>query len=1272
MGGLEGRRKGAGLAGRALAGVMALALAAGPAAPAFADGGSPTGGSGSTSGEHTGGVNHAVTWQYRDAGTAARNAADPCAGSWGCAIVGGRPNTQAVIDAVNDAGVTAGLDGTGRGGTDAPGQPKANIDAAITKANRECEERGGKNCRIVGVGFAYATASRGTTGYHYWGTEIAPGNEYDQKWKALTAGKMHMHNGQRYKTSDPFAGSSLTVDALEAKETTTDDRNVIVIVLGQGEPANPAYNLSGSTSKTLPAGIRAGTAGAVSDNLSLTCASASCAADQTVAATVTLRWKGFDGRTGGKAKSFSAAVPATGSKTTGSPSFTPADLGMETWSPGDYWFDVSIPRQSNLGSALDLRGETTASESWRLRVPLAIGTDATADTAPADGGGDDADDTVTDRVTVSCGNAACPALTLPKVTVTLTTPDGTLGSVIQDVELGTTKDFTFTRPARQAAWVAGGYWFTATVGGLDTGVYEQASYTHNADGTVASEHFDKTWTPNLDTQASVAGYTTTDQAADNPMTDTITATACESTGQGSYCDPVTITGTATLAYTPLTGSTTAAAGTASKTATVDLAHRDGDKDNPLDGTGTATFTPADLGMTTWQPGLYSYAFDATRAANPVLTADVHHDATDDTDEEFIVVPTPSKAWTHVGGRTDPYTGQGGQGTDDITDQDIVDQDRGNDTAGDRDAYASGTRVASAATSVVPLAWIAGGFTLTDDWGAAAAIFTPDATPDDPGRNVAVYEVTGTESQNPVRDGKDVTGEFDFTVTGSTLTASTNDTWQRPDAEWAQYTLVIKGTAAYDTDALGDGQEMTFCSVDGTTGKATQGDGHDDQGHGFTNAAAVSFAIADKFGGAQAELQTNQPWICGYIPPTVTKDVRYDVTGASIDGSQNVEQGSQVVYTLASGTLDRTGRQAAGETWKSLAFTDQVGKLDEPTGKWAVYATRGDQDLTPDRIVAQGGTGSDDDTLFTWQWDPGTRTITVTGTQALLDQLNQGTDTLGGATRFTVAWQADRTGIGDQEDQHHFHPNGGDWESNTVVTGTPAHTEGIAIEKFDTGSGETQGDRDDKKQSLSIDQGGTVRIGVKITNTGTLPLTDLDLTDATVDGTTGTVSDWEYPDGWKGLVLQSGETTYVYGTLHDVKAGTDHHDVSTVTANPVPVCRQTDGNPFDTTPSAPSCQCMDDGAVTVVTQGGTPAEMSQGVPAGPVPGCSALPVKLTASDGWWGATPMAPLGNLAKTGASVAAAGIATAGLAATGAAPAIARRRTHATAHGDGGMTAGK
>lgn len=86
-------------------------------------------------------------------------------------------------------------------------------------------------------------------------------------------------------------------------------------------------------------------------------------ADMDVSGTVTLNLDtNGDGRADHSARSKSFTIKAW--STSSSPDFTPSSLGLDSWVGGKYWFDLDIPVQANVDTAIHLPGYNNGQESW--------------------------------------------------------------------------------------------------------------------------------------------------------------------------------------------------------------------------------------------------------------------------------------------------------------------------------------------------------------------------------------------------------------------------------------------------------------------------------------------------------------------------------------------------------------------------------------------------------------------------------------------------------------------------------------------------------------------------------------------------------------------------------------------------------------------------------------------------------------------------------------------------------------------------------------------
>jgi adhesin isopeptide-forming family sspB-C2 type protein len=244
---------------------------------------------------------------------------------------------------------------------------------------------------------------------------------------------------------------------------------------------------------------------------------------------------------------------------------------------------------------------------------------------------------------------------------------------------------------------------------------------------------------------------------------------------------------------------------------------------------------------------------------------------------------------------------------------VIDPQESDRTGGDAHTYLDGDRVGSVVNGTVGrnLIQAPNKLTLTDDWTAADYIFDPDT------ESIRVYEATaGSDRESSVSDivttGKDVTDQFAITVQAAKATATAKASYLKGLKKLKnprQVTLLIpgrinfadgKGAAQVRKDmGVAEGDETTFC----TAGK---------DGHALTNAGK-------EIVNNQA-VSTNEPKICGYVPP-VRKDV---VSEASQGGEQESVQGKvvfpgqKVEYQLA--TTPKLPSQLAYDV-EQVVFTD---------------------------------------------------------------------------------------------------------------------------------------------------------------------------------------------------------------------------------------------------------------------------------------------------------------------------------------------------------------
>ena len=253
-------------------------------------------------------------------------------------------------------------------------------------------------------------------------------------------------------------------------------------------------------------------------------------------------------------------------------------------------------------------------------------------------------------------------------------------------------------------------------------------------------------------------------------------------------------------------------------------------------------------------------------------------------------------------------------------QAVIDPQETNKTGGDAHTYLDGDKVGSVVNGTIGknLIQAPNKLVLTDDWTAADYLFDPDT------KNIRVYESTaGTDRESSVSDivntGKDVTDQFDITVQGTTATAKAKASYLKGLKKLKnprQVTLLIpgridfaggRGAEQVRKDFKKDaGDELTFC---------TAPDGKD-----LTNSGSETVNNHTE--------PTNEPKICGYIPPA-GKDV---VGEASQGGDQEsvqgkvVQPGQKVEYQL---TTQPQLPSDLAYTVRSVSFTDSYDPYLKP-------------------------------------------------------------------------------------------------------------------------------------------------------------------------------------------------------------------------------------------------------------------------------------------------------------------------------------------------------
>lgn len=222
------------------------------------------------------------------------------------------------------------------------------------------------------------------------------------------------------------------------------------------------------------------------------------------------------------------------------------------------------------------------------------------------------------------------------------------------------------------------------------------------------------------------------------------------------------------------------------------------------------------------------------------------------------------------------------------------------------------------------------FTLSDDYTAADYLWDPDMS------DVHVYAAPIPEASTTVSSvddiitkGTDVTSQFTIQQAGTTITATMTSqalAAARSLATPMQYTLLIGGKANY-ANGKGAAQvradagkkatdEVEFCA-DPTTGAALNS-------HGLKNKGSESAAGKTK--------TTNEPYVCGYVPPVAKAVISEASQGGDQDdiNGKSVMPGQKLEYEL---TSEPTIPNNLSYAIESVAFTDtydQYLELDKQT------------------------------------------------------------------------------------------------------------------------------------------------------------------------------------------------------------------------------------------------------------------------------------------------------------------------------------------------------
>ncbi|BDR54041.1 hypothetical protein KIMH_01520 [Bombiscardovia apis] len=299
------------------------------------------------------------------------------------------------------------------------------------------------------------------------------------------------------------------------------------------------------------------------------------------------------------------------------------------------------------------------------------------------------------------------------------------------------------------------------------------------------------------------------------------------------------------------------------------------------------------------------------------------------------------------------------------------------------------------------------------------------------------------------------------------------------------------------------------------------------------------------------------------PINPSKDVIVNVGGESVN-HQTIYLHSQFLYRLNSSVLPANRAYPKITDWSIADKYD--AEHDKPTEQWAVYANR-DMHTSDGKLLAKrgeriGGKGFDSSAfggqLFTYANKNGE--LMIAATALYLDLVSRDT----GEQAWSAYVQCTRYKSAQMVKNWFLETvNGVQRPSNEVETKTPELAAAITIEKFDQASGPIQGDRNDPAEALENAIDGTP-IVFRITNTGDVPVTGLQLQDTTVAGS-GQVEYLQYPQDFSQLVLKPGEHVDVTGELNGVAEGDSHTNRAGASGKPVVDCPVVDDDPWDDLP-----------------------------------------------------------------------------------------------------------
>lgn len=240
-----------------------------------------------------------------------------------------------------------------------------------------------------------------------------------------------------------------------------------------------------------------------------------------------------------------------------------------------------------------------------------------------------------------------------------------------------------------------------------------------------------------------------------------------------------------------------------------------------------------------------------------------------------------------------------------------------------------------------------------------------------------------------------------------------------------------------------------------------------------------------------------------IDPVKDVVVSEETNNDSINGKE-VKLNDLFNYRLTSSEIPANRAYEASQ-WSIRDTFDP--KFDSYTGKWAVYA---DTDIydgeklvykTGDLLADSRGKEADGlGKMFNVTWDEASHTINAEATADFLKLVNTRGDL---SAKWSIYVKMERIAPSEKITNTHIETyNKIERNSNEVWTSTPENP-AIDVEKFTYAEGEQKGDRDDVKDAYKLRK--DTRVGFVVRNSGDVALTNVTLTDKTLEGTTGELS-----------------------------------------------------------------------------------------------------------------------------------------------------------------------